>query len=186
MDDIDLYLDETAKLAAELPREALWPVVSALREARRQGRFVFIIGNGGSAATASHLANDLVKAANPPGGPRFKPIALTDSVPTLLAYGNDCGFEAVFAEPLDALASRGDVLVAFSGSGNSANVLRALELARQRGLLTIGLSGRDGGRMKGLCDLCVTVPAEGIEHIEDMHLVIAHLLVVALRQEGTG
>jgi D-sedoheptulose 7-phosphate isomerase len=115
--------------------------------------------------------------------PRMKAIALTDNVPVMLAYANDCGYETIFAEQLDALADSDDVLVAFSGSGRSPNVIRALDLARERGLTTVGFTGRDGGEMRGRCDVCLVVPCRCMEQIEDAHVVLTHLISSALRDD---
>jgi len=144
-------------------------------------RQIFLIGNGGSAATASHFANDLLKSTVAEGKPRIKVIALTDNIPIMMAYANDCGYETIFAEQLDALAAPGDVLVAFSGSGRSPNVIRGLDLARQRGLTTIGVTGRDGGEMQGRCDICLIAPCQPMEQIEDVHIVLCHLIYSAIR-----
>ena len=184
MSYIQWYLDEIGHLMHRLPQEQIAQVIHILNQARLEGRHVFLIGNGGSAATASHFANDLLKGTVSEGKPRMKVVALTDNIPVMLAYANDCGYETIFAEQLEALAAPGDVLMAFSGSGRSPNVIRALDLARRRGLTTIGFTGRDGGEMRQRCDVCLIVPCQPMEQIEDVHLVLAHLIYSAIRDEA--
>jgi D-sedoheptulose 7-phosphate isomerase len=183
MSYIEWYLNEVRNVLQQLPRDQIAQIIEILRRARSAGKQVFLIGNGGSAGTASHLVNDLLKGTVAEGKPRMKAIALTDNVPVILAYANDCGYETIFAEQLDALADSGDVLVAFSGSGRSPNVIRALDLARQRGLTTVGFTGRDGGEMVERCDVCLVVPCACMEQIEDAHVVLTHLIASALRDD---
>jgi len=181
---IEWYLDEVGSILRRLPQEQIAQIIHILERARMEGRQIFLVGNGGSAATASHFANDLLKSTVAEGKPRMKVIALTDNIPIMLAYANDCGYETIFAEQLDALAAPGDVLVAFSGSGRSPNVIRALDLARQRGLTTLGLTGRDGGEMVERCDVCLIVPCQPMEQIEDVHVVLTHLIYSAIRDNA--
>lgn len=178
------YLGQVASILYQLPEEPIAQIIKALREARLERRQIFLIGNGGSAATASHFTNDLMKSTVAEGKPRMKAIALTDSIPLLTAYANDCGYETVFAEQLDALAAPGDVLVAFSGSGRSPNVIRALDLARARDLTTLGITARDGGLMKERCDVCLVAPCQPMEQIEDVHAVLTHLISSAIRDDA--
>jgi D-sedoheptulose 7-phosphate isomerase len=145
-----------------------------LQEARAQGQRIFVCGNGGSSANASHFVNDMVKSTVKPGMPRFKLICLSDNVPTLTAYANDESYEVIFAEPLSALAEPGDVMIALSGSGNSRNVLRAMDVAQAMGLVRVSLTGFDGGALKDHSDVCVVVPSDSIQVIEDARLVILH------------
>lgn len=181
---IQWYLDEMGNILHQLPQDRIAQVIRIFKQARSEHKHIFLIGNGGSAATASHFANDLLKSTVAEGKPRMKVIALTDSIPIMLAYANDCGYETIFAEQLDALAAPGDMLVAFSGSGRSPNVIRALDLARQRGLTTIGFTGRDGGQMQERCDICLVVPCQPMEQIEDVHVVLTHLIYSAIRDEA--
>jgi D-sedoheptulose 7-phosphate isomerase len=178
---IQWYLDEISDILHQLPQDQIAQIINTLEQARTERRQIFLIGNGGSAATASHFANDLLKSTVAEDKPRMKVIALTDNIPIMMAYANDCGYETIFAEPLDALAAPGDVLVAFSGSGRSPNVIRALDLARQRDLTTIGFTGRDGGEMLARCDLCLVAPCQPMEQIEDIHVVLTHLIYSAIR-----
>ncbi|HHX64081.1 MAG TPA: SIS domain-containing protein [Chloroflexi bacterium] len=177
------YLHEVSGILQRLPQDQIDEIIDSLYQARAERRQVFIIGNGGSAATASHFANDLLKGATVPGKPRFKAIALTDSVPVMLAYANDNGYDCIFSEQLDALAEPGDLLVAFSGSGRSPNIICALDTARERGLSTIGFTARDGGEMFSRCDICLVAPCQVMEMIEDVHMVLTHLICTAIREE---
>jgi D-sedoheptulose 7-phosphate isomerase len=157
-------------------------VISVLQYARMNEKQVFIMGNGGSAATASHFACDLGKGTLTPGVPRFRVIALTDNMPLFSAWANDTGYENVFTEQLENLVNYGDVVIGISGSGNSANVLNAIRLANSRQAITIGFTGFEGGKLKDLVDICVIVPSNRIEQVEDVHLILAHLICTRLRQ----
>ncbi len=150
-------------------------------EAWRREAQIFILGNGGSAATASHMANDLNKLTITPGKPRFKAIALTDNIPLMTAWGNDNSYEDIFAEQLINFIRPDDVVVAISASGNSPNVLRAVQVARQHGALTIGLTGDTGGKLKGLVDYCVLTPTGHICQQEDCHLIVEHAIANTLK-----
>jgi D-sedoheptulose 7-phosphate isomerase len=184
MSYIQRYLDEISHILHQLPQDQIAHIIHILQQARLDRKQIFLIGNGGSAATASHFANDLLKSTVAEGKPRMKVIALTDNIPVMLAYANDCGYDTIFAEQLDALAEPGDVLVAFSGSGRSPNVIRALDLARRRGLTTIGFTGRDGGDMRQRCDVCLVAPCQPMEQIEDVHVLLCHLIYSAIRDEA--
>ena len=150
--------------------------IAALRAARNDGRQIFVCGNGGSAATANHFACDMVKGASYGHEKRFRIMALSESVSTLTAYANDVSYDAVFVEQLKNFANPGDVLVAISGSGNSPNVINAVEHARVIGVYTIGLSGRDGGKLRPLSDLSLHVDDGHMGRIEDAHMVICHMI----------
>jgi D-sedoheptulose 7-phosphate isomerase len=182
MDLVQSYLQAIEATLKDLPKKEIWGVITILHEARLDGRQVFVLGNGGSAATASHFACDLGKGAAVAGYPGFRAIALTDNMATFSAYANDCGYEQVFAQQLSNLVQPGDVVIGISGSGNSANVLNALKLAVERGATTIGFVGFDGGQLKGVVDHCVRVDNHCIEQVEDMHLMLGHLIATTLRQ----
>jgi D-sedoheptulose 7-phosphate isomerase len=173
---IDQYLHQTIRAIGDTSREALEDTVAVLFQAWETGRQIFILGNGGSASTASHMANDLSKATIVPGMPRMRVISLADNVALMTAWANDTSFEHMFSEQLENLLQPGDVVVAISASGNSPNVLRAVELARARGGVTIGWTGLSGGRLAPLVDVCVHVPTEDVGMIESVHLVIDHLV----------
>lgn len=182
MDNMLRYVSEVKQTLDNLPWEDIRRTVDILYQARLDDRQVFIMGNGGSAATASHFACDLGKGTLVPGRPRFRVIALTDNMPLFSALANDYGYDWVFAEQLASLVRPSDVVIAISGSGNSANVLNALHLAREVGATTVGLTGFDGGQLKEMVDVCIHVPNQCMEQVEDMHLMLEHLLTTCLRR----
>jgi D-sedoheptulose 7-phosphate isomerase len=145
-------------------------------EARERSRHIFVCGNGGSASTASHFACDMVKGASFDRAQRFRILALTDSLPTLTAYSNDVGYECVFAEQLKNFAQSGDLVMAISGSGNSPNVLCAMEYANSIGCRTIALTGRDGGKLGPLAQLNIQVAVPHMGRIEDAHMIVCHMI----------
>jgi len=160
--------------AVELPR--VEEAIAVLTRAREEDRQIFVCGNGGSAATANHFACDMVKGASYGRDKRFRIMALSEQIPTLTAYANDVGYEHVFAEQLKNFAQAGDVVMALSGSGNSPNVIQAVEVANARGCYTIGLSGRDGGRLAPLAKLSLHVKEDHMGRIVDAHLMICHMI----------
>ncbi len=174
------YFQTVAAVLPQIPAEPVAQIVAVLRQAQAAGKRIFTCGNGGSSANASHFVNDMLKSTIRPDRPRLKLICLSDNISTLTAYANDVGYDVIFAEPLASLAEAGDVIIALSGSGNSPNVLRAMETAGALGLTRIGLTGRDGGKLKDLCDICVIVPHDSMQVIEDAHLVILHAVFLAL------
>lgn len=182
MDMVERYLGEMERALCSLSRDDVRRVVTALFDAWRWDKCVWLIGNGGSAATASHMMNDLCKCTLVDGQPRFRAMALTDNVPLLTAIANDVDYADVFVEPLRTHLRKGDVLIALSGSGNSANVLRAVAYAKDAGALTIGLCGKPGGMLAKSADLTVIVPADRIGQQEDGHLILGHTLALALRE----
>jgi D-sedoheptulose 7-phosphate isomerase len=146
------------------------------REARDAGRRIFVCGNGGSSATASHFAADMFKGSSYNVTNRFRILALTDSVPTLTAYSNDVGYDVVFVEQLRNFAEPGDIMMAISGSGNSPNALRAVEYANSIGCRTIALTGRNGGKLGPLAQLNIQVDVPHMGRIEDAHLIVCHMI----------
>jgi D-sedoheptulose 7-phosphate isomerase len=178
---LDEYLKELKKSLDNSSRDNFGQIAEALLDAREKGKHVFIFGNGGSASTASHMACDLGKGCTVGGKKRFKPICLSDNIPLMTAWGNDTAYEHIFSEQLENLVEEGDVVVGISGSGNSPNVLNALKVARKRNAKTIGLTGFQGGKMKDLCDICLIVPSDNMQRIEDAHLVLEHALSLYMR-----
>jgi D-sedoheptulose 7-phosphate isomerase len=176
MEQIKTYLQELDAALSALDLEGVRRVRDACAAARDLGRQIFVCGNGGSAATASHLANDLGKGASLDRERRFKVISLTDNVPWMTALANDVSYDSVFAEQLRNFARSGDLLIAISGSGNSQNVLNAVRAARERGMTTVGLTGFDGGRLAAMVDLPVVVDSQHMGRVEDVHLIIVHLI----------
>ena len=182
MDGVLQYLQDVQACLARIPTEPIRQVIAVLDRARTNGKQVFIMGNGGSAATASHFACDLGKGTRRPDLPRFRVIALNDNLALLSAYANDVGYEHVFAEQLTNLVNRGDVVIGISGSGNSMNVVNALQVARRAQASTIAFSGFDGGKVRDCADLCLIVPSDCMEQVEDVHLILEHLVCTCLRQ----
>ena len=157
-------------------------MVEAVWRAYEAGRTLFLFGNGGSAALASHFACDIGKGTIAGRERRLKTIALADNVALITAWANDKSYEDIFSEQLDGLAERGDIAMAISGSGNSPNVIRGLETARKIGAQTLVLTGFAGGRAKALGDLCLVVPSNSMQHIEDAHLCATHAIFLAIRE----
>jgi D-sedoheptulose 7-phosphate isomerase len=182
MNTISNYLTEIQDVLARIQESSIEENIALLYEAWRRRRQIFIIGNGGSAATASHMANDLSKGTMAPGKPRMRAIALTDNVSLISAWANDTSYENIFKEQLENLLERVDVVLGISASGNSPNILRAMEFARQQGSVTIGWTGGNGGSLKGMVDLAVLVPTDDVGMIESCHLVLDHLVTSELRR----
>ena len=180
-DAIGDYWRELACAMQAMPLALLARAAELLLECHRRGSTVFVVGNGGSAATASHFACDLAKGTRTEGLPAFRVVPLTDNIPMLTAWANDTSYDRVFAEQLAGLVRPDDVVIVISGSGNSPNVLAVVDVAQQTGAATIALTGASGGQLRRRADLTVRVPAEAIEQVEDAHLAIAHSLCVALR-----
>lgn len=182
--DIEKYFKTLKETLDALDREALQGLLGLLLRAREEGRNIFVMGNGGSAATASHFVCDFNKGLRREDGKNFRFICLNDNVPSLMAIANDLGYEAVFVEQLKSHLAPGDVVMGLSGSGNSANVVKALEYARERGAETVALVGYDGGRMKGLARHTVHVPLNDMQIVEDIHMILDHMSMrVVSRQD---
>jgi len=174
------YFKSVSEVIAKLPFQTINLMTDTLVRAYVENRAVFLFGNGGSAALASHVACDLGKGTIVNGTRRFRVLSLTDNVPLMTAWANDAKYDDIFAEQLLNVVQPNDVALAISGSGNSPNVLNGLRAARQAGAVTLGLTGFQGGEMKELCDICVVVPSENMQHIEDLHLSITHSVFTAL------
>jgi len=155
-------------------------VADALMAAWRARAQIFIIGNGGSAATASHMMNDINKFTRVEGQPRFRAIALTDNVPWLTAVGNDQSYNEIFAEPLKNLLNPGDTVIAISASGNSPNIIAAVDYALAHGATVIGFCGRPGGQLAQKAHHKIIIPADRIGQQEDGHMILDHVLSLAL------
>ena len=177
------YIARLAKLIPGLPYADIDAIAGVILRAFAEDRTVFVFGNGGSAASASHAMVDLSKGTIAPGPVRrTKVMALTDNVPLLTAWANDASYEQVFSEQLKNFVRKGDVAFAISASGNSPNVLLALKTAREHGAIAVGVAGYQGGKMKQLCDLCVVVPCDHVQMIEDMHHAILHSIFTMVRE----
>jgi D-sedoheptulose 7-phosphate isomerase len=181
------YLSGLKHVLDRLPLKPIGDIIQAIEQARDEGRQIFVIGNGGSAATASHMMNDLCKGTLGHKGdapwPRLRVIALTDNVSLMTAWANDTDFNHVFSEPLKNLARRGDLLVAISASGNSPNIVAAVEAAKQLGVSVIGLAGFSGGKLSKMADVSLVVPSDGYGPVEDVHLIIDHIITSYLYEK---
>ncbi len=166
--------------AISLPH--LQKVLLLLEHAYLDRHRIFIMGNGGSAATASHFALDLAKNTIMPGAPRLKAVSLTDNVPLITAWSNDTAYEHIFAEQLANMIEPGDIAIGISVSGNSPNVINALRLAKESGAYTIGLLGAAGGKIKHMVDVYVLAPGQNIEQEEDAHMIVAHVITRHMRE----
>ena len=160
---------------ATVDLEAVGRGIEMLAAARDGNRHIFVCGNGGSASTASHFVTDMVKGASYKRPARFRIMALTDSMPTITAYSNDVSYECIFSEQLKNFAQLGDVFMAISGSGNSPNVVCAMEYANSIGCETIALTGRDGGKLGPMAKLQIRVAEPHMGRIEDAHLIVCHM-----------
>jgi D-sedoheptulose 7-phosphate isomerase len=178
------YRKSTLEALERIDVEKVSQAIEWFREARDSGRRIFVCGNGGSASTASHFACDMVKGASYEKSSRFRILALTDSLPTLTAYSNDVGYDVVFAEQLRNFAEPGDLFMAISGSGNSPNVLRAIEYANAAGCKTIALTGRDGGKLGPMAHLNILVEVPHMGRIEDAHMVVCHMICYYFMDTG--
>lgn len=176
MDFIEAYRSQLLSAISTLDLSKVDQAIAWFREARDNDRHIFVCGNGGSASTASHFACDILKGASFERNRRFRILALTDSLPTLTAYSNDVCYACVFEEQLKNFAQRDDVVMAISGSGNSANVIRAIDYGNRIGCKTLALTGRDGGRLGSLAQLNIQIPVEHMGRIEDLHLVVCHMI----------
>jgi D-sedoheptulose 7-phosphate isomerase len=174
------YLSGLKDVLDRLPLEPIDEIIRVIEHARDERRQIFVIGNGGSAATASHMMNDLCKGTLGHKGdapwPRLRVIALTDNVSLMTAWANDTEYRHIFSEPLKNLAQRGDVLIAISASGNSPNIVAAVEAAKEMGVKVIGLAGFGGGKLSQMADVSFLVPSDGYGPVEDVHMILDHII----------
>lgn len=181
---VQTYLAGVSALITALPAEPVEAAAGLLLAAWRRQARVYVCGNGGSAAIASHFAGDLNKGTNIAGRHRFRALSLVDNTPALLAWSNDDGYAVAMVEQLRNFVEAGDLVIGFSGSGNSANVVNALALGRQAGASTLAFCGFDGGQLARpeLSDVAVHVPSHSMEQVEDAFGVLCHCLLYALRR----
>lgn len=175
--DVEAYLERLTTAVGALPRHELTRLGDMLSRAYRNDKQVFTLGNGGSASTASHMAADIAKNTIRPNMRRFRVLSLNDNAAMVTALANDLGYEHVFREQLQNLIRPGDLLIAISASGDSDNVLRAIHYARERCAEVAGILGFDGGKAASLVDVAVVVPSDHYGVIEDVHLIINHIIV---------
>lgn len=177
---VQSYFQALTRTVQQLPYISIQQIIDIIIQAFEEGRTIFVFGNGGSAATASHVMCDLNKGASSQGR-RLRVMAFTDNVALLTAWANDAGYQYVFSEQLKNFVQPGDVVLAISGSGNSASILEGLKTARQAGAITVGMAGYQGGLMKDLCDVCAVVPSNDIQIVEDLHHAVAHSILTAIK-----
>ena len=159
-------------------------IIDLLIKKRNTGKNIFTIGNGGSASTASHFVSDLLKTAITKNNKRFKAISFVDNLPVILAWANDTSYENIFVEQLKNHISKGDVVIAFSGSGKSENIIKALKFAKKNGAICIGFTGMKGGYFPKLCNICFSVPSNDMLIIESTHVIVCHCIVNTIRNLG--
>ena len=188
-DYIGRYFCYLSSILESLDTAVIEQIIDTLIQAAEKGKTIYLIGNGGSAATASHMANDLTMGAWLPDYPPFRVISLTDNVPVMTAIANDIDYDALFTHQLRTLVQENDVLIAFSVSGNSANIVNAVELAKERGAKTIGCCGFDGGKLQDISDICFFIPSERGEYgpVEDVMMILDHVIhsYIMLSRRGT-
>jgi D-sedoheptulose 7-phosphate isomerase len=179
---IRAYFRDLTGLVSQLPYNSISSIASIFLDAFAEQRTVYVFGNGGSAASASHLMCDINKGASPGDGKRPRVMALTDNASLITAWANDFGYERIFSEQLKTFIKPRDVAFAISTSGDSPNVLLALEVARESGAMTVGLGGCQGGQMKSLCDVCAIVPSDNVQLVEDLHHAMIYSIFIAVRE----
>jgi len=179
------YFASLQEVFSRLDLSLIDQMTEAIWENYESGHTLYVFGNGGSAALASHFACDIGKGTVASGRKRLRTVSLTDNVALLTALANDLTYKDVFSEQLAGLAERGDMVLAISGSGNSPNVVQGLEEAKKLGLQCLVLTGFSGGRVKALADLCLVVPSDNMQHIEEAHLCATHVIFRAIRQRMT-
>lgn len=162
--------------------DVLAKIVELILATKKNGKRIYIAGNGGSAATASHMANDLVKGARVNGNTGFRAICLNDSTPIVTCLANDFSYEEIYSIQLQTFAEAGDLFIVYSGSGNSPNVVLGSKTAKEMGLTTIAFGGRDGGKLKAICDYILIAPTNSMEQLEDMHMLYEHAIVSLLQK----
>lgn len=170
------YLIAVKEAISALDEAEIDEITGILRKAHAEERQVFFLGNGGSAANATHIAEDMQKSVKEYTGKRFKVISLTENIPLITAWANDICYDCIYAEQIESLLNPGDVVIAISGSGNSPNVLNAVKKANEMGGVTIGLTGFSGGQLAKIAQRSIVVKSDNMQRIEDVHLVLGHLL----------
>lgn len=179
---IDHYLDEVKSTLDRLDRGDLERFADALMKAYRDGRQIFVFGNGGSGSTASHFCGDFLKGVSYGLDKRFRFLCLNDNIPALLAIANDIGYEDVFVEQLKNHLQKDDLVIGISGSGNSMNVVKSLQFAKENGAVTVAMCGYDGGKIIGIADIHVHAAIANMEVTEDVHLVAIHCLKTMMKK----
>ena len=175
--DIKKYVSAAIEVLNQLDVEAINEVMNVFDEAFKNERMIYVFGNGGSSATSSHYQNDFNKGISEYTDTKFRFLCLNDNIPTIMAIANDIGFEEVFRFQLKGRLEKGDLVVAISGSGNSANIINAVKYAKEQGNTVIGITGFDGGKLKKLSDYNLHVPVRSMQITEDVHMFFDHLIM---------
>jgi D-sedoheptulose 7-phosphate isomerase len=183
MEHLQNYISVLQQTMDQLPKQLIADVIDVLQLARLKGNQVFIMGNGGSASTASHFVCDLAKNTRRTGLPHFRVIGLTDNMAIFSAYANDEGYENVFSQQLANLIKPEDVVIGISASGNSKNMINAIEEAQKHNVTTIGFTGFDGGLLGQMVNINIHVQSNIIEHVEDIHLMLEHMIVKTIKEQ---
>ncbi len=171
------YLDKLKDLLDLFPHDRFGEIADLLISAYNDEKYIFIMGNGGSGSTASHFACDINKGCCFDLGKKFKVICLNDNIPTMLAYANDLSYNQVFIEQLKNFLQPDDIVIGISGSGNSENVLQAVSYAKEKGARTVGLSGFDGGKLATIVDTSLVAAVNDMQKVEDLHMIVVHMLM---------
>lgn len=178
--EVRRYLDREAEVLGELDENEISRVMEILEKARISRKRVYVCGNGGSAATASHFVGDFNKGASVGLKKRHNFESLNDNTPMMMSVANDISYDDIFVEPLKNKLEEGDILIAISGSGNSENVVRAAKYANQHGAVTVGLVGYDGGRLRNIVQNCIHININNMQIVEDIHMVMDHVMMFIL------
>jgi D-sedoheptulose 7-phosphate isomerase len=186
IEQISRYFDKLVSTIENIDKKEIEECAKILLEAYKKGNNIFICGNGGSASTASHFACDINKGVSYGLEKRFKVIPLTDSLSTVTAYTNDVGYDIIFVEQLKNFFQEGDVVIGISGSGNSKNVLNAIDYANNNGGITIGWTGFSGGNLKEISHYSINANIDDMQISEDLHMIFTHLIMKILRKALTG
>ena len=184
--EITAYIEHEIETLRALDRDAINDALNLLLETMENGNTVFVFGNGGSSATASHFQNDFNKGVSEHTEKKFNFLCLNDNVATMMAVANDIGFEEVFRFQLQGHIRPGDVVLAISGSGNSKNVINAVEYAKEQGCRIIGLTGFGGGKLKQLADVSLHAPINSMQITEDIHMIFDHLMMSIFYRDLCG
>lgn len=185
-EDIKKYIELEISVLQQIDATEINALMNAIEDSRQKNATIYIMGNGGSATTASHFANDFNKGISEYIEQKFRFICLNDNIATVMAIANDIGYDAVFEFQLRGKMKPGDLVIGISGSGNSANVLNAVALAKKEGISTAGLTGYDGGKLRKLVDIPVHVPIMSMQVTEDIHMVFDHLMMSIFYKELCG
>lgn len=179
LNEQNICLDKVNRMNIEIT-----DIVELLVKARERGAKIYTMGNGGSGSTASHFVSDLLKTSITEGNKRFSTISLVDNVPVLLAWANDVSYDDIFVEQLKNFIIKGDVVIGFSGSGKSKNVVKAMKYAKEIGATCIGFTGMSGGEFPNITDKCFIVPSNDMLLIESIHVMLCHCIISVIRNLG--